>query len=131
MTSGDVEYEALIFGKYLLKKTPNTKAIKLYVDAIENINDVTMHSVKSIQFVCEHPKLLRLVDSGLAIIEPESELRRRLYMMFSILESSSEYHTYFLPRKRSSFYVLVIGITGISAVVRAVVGVIIVRVAIK
>ncbi len=38
-----------------------------------------------------------LLDAGLAVADPHSELRRRLYLMFAILESSPEYHELFLP----------------------------------
>lgn len=48
--------------------------------------------------------------------------------MFAILEAMPEYAPYFLPRQRSGLYILVVGMVGIRAVAKALLGVVMVKV---
>jgi len=68
-----------------------------------------------------------MIDSGLALIKPHSEVRRRLYLMFAILESTPEYWKYFIPVRRSGWYIITIIGVGLRSVLRAIFGVILVK----
>jgi hypothetical protein len=52
---------------------------------------------------------LRLIDSGLAVVNPQSSLRRRIFIMLCLLETTPEYTSYFLPQPRSIFYIISLG----------------------
>lgn len=131
MQDSEMKQEALLFGKYYLKVTPNDRVVSLYTKAIKGSIDYASSVSKDIIFVRKYPWLLRIVDSGAAIVKPQSEIRKRLYMMFAILEASSEYHDLFLPKKRNGAYVVVIGLTGFAAVIRALIGIFVVKVLIR
>jgi len=131
MEDGDIKQEAILFGKYYLKVTPNDRVISLYSNAINGSIDPISSISKDIIFVHRHPWSLRFVDSGAAIVKPQSEIRKRLYTMFAILEASSEYYDLFLPKKRNAIYIVIIGLTACAAVVRALVGIFIVKALIR
>jgi len=128
MSKVELRQEASLFGRYYLKHEPNREVVNLYVRAF---SDDSSARSKALIFVRNHPSTLRYVDSGLAIVDPESEVRHRLYVMFAILESNAEYHDLFLMRKRPPLYVIVVAIVGLLAVVRSFVGVVILKAVIR
>ena len=67
----------------------------------------------------------------MSFFKPDSELRRRIYVMFAVLESSPKYHRYFLPQKHSFLYVFVIFLLGIRAILRLVTGFVVVKLFIR
>ena len=67
------------------------------------------------------------IDAGLALKEPNNNVRRKLFTMLAILEASPNYTSYFLSKKYSFFYIFKIGAIGIRAVRRALIGIFIVK----
>ncbi|WP_103071108.1 hypothetical protein [Aquimarina sediminis] len=67
------------------------------------------------------------IDGGLAIKDPGNIVRRKIFTMLAILEASPSYTRYFLSRDFSVFYYAKLGIIGVRAIFRALVGVIIIR----
>jgi hypothetical protein len=82
---------------------------------------------KLLRFSLKHAWLLGCIDGGLVFVKPHSEVRRRIYTMLSILETTPDFAQSFLPTKRSWPYVFVVGWAGIHGVARAAVGVFIVK----
>jgi len=122
--------EARIFARYLLQTEPTDSAIKLYNAAMQaNSGDADGSDKKLLSLIVKYPFLLSCVDAGLALLKPNSEVRRRLYVMFSILESTPDYHERFLPKQRSPLFVFVLILVGIRAVFRTAAGIVVVKVA--
>jgi hypothetical protein len=121
--------EAELFGRYLTKDTPSKKIVTLYEKAMNRTaNKVSKSDEKALAFVGKCPWSIGFIDAGLAIVRPQSEVRRRLYVMFSILEATPEYATQFLPQDQPWWYVFVVVWAGIKAVVKALLGVALVKV---
>jgi len=125
----DASAEAKVFGRYLINQKPGAAAVNLYAANIKASGTTYTKKEKKLLRLClNHPWLTGLVDGGLAIVNPTSALRRRIYIMLAILESSPDYANYFLPRRRSMLYILVVLFAGARAVVKAILGTILVKV---
>lgn len=124
----NLNLQANIFGHYLVRE-PIAESIRLsYVQAINSkLFKIDRRQQKFLDFVQKHPRSIGLVDAGLALYKPHSEVRRRLYLMLSILEASPEYHEKFLPQARKPFYVFFIAYSGLRAIFKAMLGVALVR----
>lgn len=121
-----LEKEAQLFTKYLVGKDANPQAVKLYktamVDSQPNSSDK-----KLLNFMVSHPASIGLIDAGLIFHDSASEARRRLYVMFAIIEASPEYYDFFLPKNQSPFYIFVMAYIGFRAVIKAGVGLLLVK----
>jgi len=125
----NLEQQALLFGRYYLRQEPSREAIKLYEQAIAaRPTNVTQQDARLMEFALAHAWLLGCLDGGLALARPHAELRRRLFIMFAILEVQPEYADYFLPRERGSLYLIRMGLVGIRAVTRAAIGLAVIRI---
>lgn len=121
--------EAAVFSRYLIKKLPNQTATQVYVKAMKaHRQSLETKDQKLLAFVIAHPWSLGFIDAGLPFYRPYSEVRRRLYIMLAILEANPAYHDNFLPVKRSFWYWLFVGYSGVRAIVKAIIGSIMVRV---
>lgn len=120
--------EAEIFGSYLIHDAPRRDVVDLYIKALTHKPGVqTPQDRRRLDFVRRHPQLLRFVDPGLAVVNPSSEVRRRIYIMFSILEAVPYYHDYFLPKSRKWWYFFVVGLKGVWGLVKTAIGAVLVR----
>ena len=52
---------------------------------------------RTLEFVARHPRLLGIIDGGLALRRPRSVVRQRLLLMAAILEASPDHADRFLP----------------------------------
>ncbi len=118
--------QATIFSAYLVHDSPDDQAIKLFRrSATTVVPDAS--DEKLLRFILRHPKLVGYIDAGLALLKPHSEVRRRLYAMFAILEATPHHTQLFLGVERSWTYGFVVVGVGIRAVWRALIGVCIVK----
>ena len=122
-----LEKQARTFTRYLIHKDVNSQAIQLYKVAMRNSKPDNTDN-KLLNFMMSHPSCIGLIDAGLVFHNSSSEVRRRLYVMLAILEASTEYYDLFLPKKRSPFYVFVILYSRIRAILKATLGLILVKV---
>jgi hypothetical protein len=122
-----LEKEARLFARYLIHKDASPQAIRLYQGAMHDSKPGSTDR-KLLNFMVSHPRSIGLIDAGLVFSDSYSEARRRLYVMFAILEASPEYADYFLPKKRNPFYIVVIGYAGIRAIIKAALGLALVKV---
>jgi hypothetical protein len=76
----------------------------------------------------DRPFLLPFLDAGLAFVNPHADLRRRIYVVFAILESMPEYTDLFLPSKTTLKDLFVLIFTGMRAAFRAFIGILIIKV---
>lgn len=123
MTNLSLHQEANLFGKYFLKKLPGEREKNLYVKLAGEITPpLELTEQRILRFALNNKWSIGLLDAGCAFIRPQSELRRRLHLMFAILECSSEYNDLFLPKQRSPFFLLILIFNGVAAIVKALVG---------
>lgn len=118
-------YEAEVFGKYLLSgKSPDSKSIELYLKASEmrKYDTASPRDQKILMLALRRPWLIGILDSSLALSNPESLLRQQLLLMSAILETRPNYAHLFLPKQRSFFYLFYVGFVGVRAVTKAIAG---------
>lgn len=118
-----------ILGRYLLKQRPDAKYKQLFIDAVESSGiPITKADNKLITFCVKHTWSIGFIDAGLALVSPQSELRHRLYLLFAIFESTPDYSDLYLPKKQPWFHIFKIGLVGILAGIKALVGVLMIKV---
>jgi hypothetical protein len=117
--------EAGIFSKYLLGDVMPPKLKTRYTDIIRaSVLSVEGKDYKILQLAIRRPSFISLLDAGCAIVRPQTELRRRLYVCFTILEATPEYAKLFLPQQRSPGYILKIVGSTLRAITKALAGMI-------
>ena len=79
-------------------------------------------------FAFKYPRLIPALDAGLVFVRPTSELRRRIYVIFSILESHPQYADVFLPQKFTFLQTVGVFAVGVRAIARAVLGIVIIKI---
>lgn len=121
--NGSCFAEADVLGRYLIRIPPNNRVKLLYAKAMGTMN-IQMDPVdqRVWNLIMHYPFTLRIIDSGLAVVRPNSAVRRKIYAMFAILEASPEYCEYFLPRRFGPLYAVNIVLTGARAVLAAIIG---------
>lgn len=129
MDSFTPEQEADFFGKYIIKKSPNEYVKQQYVKALQNsASQIQISDKKIAEFLYRNQWSLGCIDSGLALLTPHSEIRKRIYIIFALLESSPEYVDYFLPKKRNLFYLFILFFVGVRAIVKSLIGVLLIKI---
>lgn len=122
-----LEQEALIFSRYLIGREPNEQAVRLYIAAF-GAGRPDNTDKKLLNFMSKHPRSIGFIDGGLVFHNPDSEARRRIYVMLAILEASPEHYDLFLPKERSPIYIAVVFYSGFRAIIKAALGIALVKV---
>ena len=68
------------------------------------------------------------IDSAIAIINPQSNIRKRILVMLAILETMPEYTEMFLPRKRHPLYHFYICLVGLRVACKLIFGLLLVKI---
>lgn len=124
--------EAEIIAKYLVGELPREYIAQRYQSALNNYRkEISANDQKLLTFIHAHPSSIGLIDAGLNLLHNDSEVRRRIHLMFSILESTPEYHSHFLSQNVNPFYAVVILFTGAVGLLKTILGAAIVRVIAK
>jgi hypothetical protein len=120
--------EATLLCQYLIGELPSETVIQTYTTII-NSQPLSREQKKDplLLFAKKNPWSLPFLDAGAALFKPESELRRRLHIMFAILECQPSHSDIFLPKKESKAYILVIAFTGCKAAFKALVGLFLIK----
>lgn len=128
MNQNDIlKKEAYLFGRYLLKKDPDEKSIALYTSAMNILPFSLSHKEeRMLNFMYKNSWAVPLIDAGLAILNPKSLVRKKIFTMLAILESTPEYSGLFLPRAFSPFYPLYIFFILLKAGIKAFAGIILI-----
>jgi hypothetical protein len=120
--------EAELIGRYLMKITPNAVTQALYAQAVSQLNiDLNSGEEKLWRIAKRYPRTLRVIDGGLAIVNPQSSIRRKMYAMLAILEASPEHCDYFLPKRYPPAYAVRIAWSAIRSVFIAMIGYVFVK----
>jgi hypothetical protein len=108
--------EAIAFSRYLIGEEPDEQSVALYIAAQKKFDmAISAREASKLKFTLRFPGTLGMIDGALALVNPEHVLRKKLYIMFSILESGPKYHAYFLPQKHGSSHIIFILLTGLRA----------------
>jgi hypothetical protein len=119
--------EAERFAAYLTGRRPSQAEVGLYVRALGTGRfRPSARDARTLSWLDRHPRLIAVVDGGLALRRPQSVVRLRLLVMAAILEASPRHASLFLPERRSRWYVLRAGAVSLRAAIRGVLGAILV-----
>jgi hypothetical protein len=122
-----IRTDAVRLGRYLTGEPPSQAEIERYVAAIRSGRFVlASRDQRTLDFVRRHPRMLGIVDGGLALRRPRSGVRQRILVMASILEATTEHADQFLPRGRSPLYLLYVASVALRAAFRGAVGAVLV-----
>jgi len=120
--------QAGIFSQYLIGQSPPPELVGRYQKFILNSKPaLTPTEEKTLQFALKHPNTIAYIDAYSAIFNPTSELRRRIFIMFAILESYPKYSQLFLPEEHGAWYFFSFALTGLRASLRLIVGALLVK----
>lgn len=121
-------YEAEQIGNYLLCISIKDPEKNTYAEAMQKLNiQFSKYEQALWNNMLKSKWKMACIDAGLALKEPNNNVRRKLFTMLAILEASPNYTDYFLSRNFSFLYLFKIMGIGIRAVVRAMIGVLIVN----
>ena len=123
MNNTDIlEKEAIITTRYLINKKPSKKAIELYIEAHKKRSvELTGKEQSRWNKVLRFPFLLQFLDAGYALQKKPSSFRKKILLMFAILESLPEFSKDFLPQKTRTTTLSIFSIGG-KTIVRSGVG---------
>lgn len=118
-----LEEQAKIISRYLVGHTPSRAIRQRYVQAIQaSPLQISKADHQLLQYITRHPWAIGIIDAFLVFSNPESEVRRRLYVLFAILEASPEDNNKFLPTKRNASYIFYVGYVGARSFIKALIG---------
>jgi hypothetical protein len=88
--------DADLFGTYVLGRAIDRRSAQLYEQAERALGYGADDAL--VRLVRRHPRLLRPIDTLLAVLRPDALLRKKLLLMAAILETQPQYAADFLPR---------------------------------
>jgi hypothetical protein len=115
--------QADIISFYLIGRAASSHSKRMYEKVLKDSEpeSIDPKDQKIINFAFKHKKTIRLLDSAMALLRPQSELRRRIYIMFAILEAHPDNFDKFISIKKGHLYkvafVLRVSVATLSAIV--------------
>ena len=120
--------EAEVITLYLIHKLPIEKEKQLYSEAIQKLNIQFNDAEKKIwNFMIAKTWSIGYIDAALAVKNPEGNIRKRIFTMLAILETSARNCDLFLPKKFFVIDFLKFLLTGVRAGFRLIIGIIFLR----
>jgi len=115
--------EAVTLSRYLIGREPDEHCVHLYVSAMRHLEIVLQgRESRMWDFMMRNPWVVPAMDAALAIRQPHSNIRRKIFTMLAILEASPKHAPLFLPAKQIGWRRITVVFAGIRAVVAAVLG---------
>lgn len=105
--------EPKVLSQYLLKVPISSRESQLYVAGIQDGGfELSDFESQLFTHLIQHPIYSAAYDAILSIIHPQSNIRKRIYLMFSILETTPEHADLFLGvhRRRASLRIALMGV---------------------
>ncbi len=125
----DYFLEAEKIGAYLLSIPIKNSEKSTYAQAINQLNiNFTAFEEVLWQKMLQSNWKMACIDAGLALLQPTSNVRRKIFTMLAILETSPNYTDYFFSKKFSFFYMFKIGLVSFRAIIRAIFGVVLIKI---
>ncbi|MBX7180881.1 MAG: hypothetical protein K1X82_02120 [Bacteroidia bacterium] len=125
----ELEKEAIAISIYLLGKPCSSTLVERYIRAHQKHEIKLEHKdVKLWKWALNGRFWMACIDSGLALVQPKSPIRRKIFTMLAILEASVENTSFFLPTAQSPFVVWVkLFQQGVKAVFFSLLGLVLVK----
>jgi len=115
--------EASKITNYLLSVEVGNKEAVLYAEALNKLNIILEDEDEKIFKMMLNKKWkMASIDAILAFKKPQSNIRRKIFIMLSILEASPNYTSYFLSKDFSFFDYIKICCVGIRSIIRVLIG---------
>lgn len=110
--------EAQKLSRYLIGEDCPEATVQHYAAAVQKLFAILTPDQQRVwDRMMRWPIYMKLIDSGLAVTYPQSPLRKRIFIMLTLLESRPEFTRYFLPQERSIWYLVPLSFrAGLSAV---------------
>ena len=116
--------EAKVFTQYLIGEEADEKSIQLYIQANKKLDiALTEKEAKRLKFLLNNHLFIGMADGALALTDRESGIRKKIYLLFSILESRPAFSSYFLPIENKAPILFIMG-SGIRATWNTLIGLI-------
>lgn len=120
----DTTKEAIVIAKYLGAKEVAPDLQLRYAAAIEKLKlGLTNKEQRLLQRITSMPFFLPFVDGGLALIQPQNGIRKRLLAMSALMETETAYADLFLTKQSQSFGLIRFLYRGGIAVIKGLIGV--------
>jgi len=124
--------EAIVISRYLVGKQAPEDLLTRYINANAALNlQLEDQERKVWEFCVKSPALVSLLDAGLSLSKPQSILRKKIYLMFAILESSVAFTEHFLPQQRDLLWLPYLFFRLGFAVFKAIVGLVLIAILIR
>ncbi len=114
---------------HLIGEPPTDAEAARWIEAVRG-RDVALEHARDVRLWAlsmRHPWLIGLADAGLALTDPHSPLRHRLFLMLAVLEASPRHCGRFLPAPFPRVALAGLAMRGLAAGLRAAAGVALVR----
>jgi hypothetical protein len=118
--------EAYIYSRYLLGSNPSEELAERYIRANRALgtDHILPVDTRVLEFARSHQWSIPLLDAGAGLLQPEALLRKKIYIMAAILETSPDHAREFLPQVLSPILLaLKLIANGISAGVKIFIGI--------
>lgn len=113
---------------YLISALPKDQERMNYISAMNSFDlKLTDYDSMLLSSMLKSKWHMACIDAGLAIKDPKNQVRRKIFTMLAILEASPNYTDYFLSKYFSFFYFIKIGFVGCRSIIRAFVGIVIIK----
>jgi len=121
--------EASKITRYLLSTSLEEKEACLYANAIKKM-DVSLdaNERKIFEIMLSSNWKMAVIDAALALRNPQSVIRKRLFVMLSILETSPNYTDYFLSKRNTVKDYVLVCFSGIRSIIRGLIGIFILKI---
>jgi len=120
--------EAQALSQYLVGRTCSDEMALRYSDTLTKLNaSLSPGQEKTWSKMISSSIYMKLVDGGLALSAPQSPLRKRIFIMLTLLECSPDYTESFLPQQRSMWYLIPLGFRAAMSAVYGVAGLVMVK----
>ena len=124
--------EAKVFSRYLIGCNISDVIAERYAAAVTLLTPTSSQKELGIErFAVRFPFWIACLDAAMALRFKEATMRKKILIMFAILETIPEYSNYFLPQKHSLFYIFTIMAVGCRSILRFVFGWILLQFLIK
>ncbi|WP_299314533.1 hypothetical protein [uncultured Aquimarina sp.] len=120
--------EANRITNYLISVPLEEQERNRYVQAMDHFDiQLKDYEIRLLSTMLKSKWRMSCIDAGLAIKDPNNAVRRKIFTMLAILEASPTYTKYFLSKHFSFLYFIKIGWIGLRSVVRAIIGIILIK----
>jgi hypothetical protein len=110
--------------RHLIGEAPSEAEAARWIEAVRRRAAplATARDRRLWELAMRHPWRIGLVDAGLALVDPHSPVRHRLFLMLAILEASPRHCARFLPASHSRAALAALALRGVAAALRGAAG---------